>query len=144
MLIINNLIIKHYRQLHCMLTHIHHINFVVKDLGSASTYFTHLLQQQPTLENLPQRKVNTARYKIGESLLVLVQPIDKTGVVADVLANKGEGVFLLSFATDCIDDTLAQLELSAGEHRKGLDGWDICDLSSIEQFGAILQLTNKH
>jgi methylmalonyl-CoA/ethylmalonyl-CoA epimerase len=125
-----------------MFSHIHHINFVVADLAKSLDYFTRLLQQEPIIENLPQRKVNTARFKIGESFLVLVQPMSKSGVVADILANKGEGIFLLSFATESIDETLRDLEFNDAEKREGLDGWSICDIAPIELYGAILQLTD--
>jgi methylmalonyl-CoA/ethylmalonyl-CoA epimerase len=124
-----------------VLSNIHHTNIVVADLVKSIDYFAHLLQQEPIIENLPQRSVNTARFKIGESLLVLVQPLTNEGLVADILASRGEGVFLLSFASESIDDTLSKLELNNTEKRTGLDGWPICDISPLEQFGVILQLT---
>ena len=74
-----------------MLTHIHHINFVVADLQKATLYFEKLLAQQATVECLSERNVKTARFKIGESLLILVQPITNEGAVASILKNKGEG-----------------------------------------------------
>jgi len=124
-----------------LLTHIHHINFVVADLNKSIVYFKKLLGQQGIVESLPERNVKTARFEIGESLLILVQPITSEGAVADILANKGEGVFLISFAAHSLDKALQDLELSCTAKRKGLDGWSICDISPIEQFGAILQLT---
>lgn len=124
-----------------MLTHIHHINFVVGDLNASIPYFKKLLGQQPIVETLPERNVKTARFEIGQSLLVLVQPITSEGVVAEILANKGEGIFLISFATHSIDKTLQELELTYNEKRKGVDGWPICDISPFEQFGVVLQLT---
>ncbi|AEP31273.1 VOC family protein [Brumicola nitratireducens] len=124
-----------------MLTHIHHINFVVADLQKAIQYFQKLLSQQATIERLSERNVETARFKIGESLLILVQPITNEGAVASILKNKGEGIFLLSLATLSIDETLKDFELSYAEKRKGLEGWSVCDISPYEQFGAILQLT---
>jgi methylmalonyl-CoA/ethylmalonyl-CoA epimerase len=124
-----------------LLTHIHHINFVVADLQKATQYFQKLLAQQATVECLSERNVKTARFKIGESLLILVQPITNEGAVASILKNKGEGIFLLSLATHSIDKALKEFELSYAEKRKGLEGWSICDISPYEQFGAILQLT---
>jgi methylmalonyl-CoA/ethylmalonyl-CoA epimerase len=124
-----------------LLTHIHHINFVVADLEQSIIYFNKLLGQQCIVESLPERNVKTARFEIGASLLILVQPINSRGVVANILENKGEGVFLISFATHSIDRALQELELSYTTKRKGLDGWSICDISPLEQFGAILQLT---
>lgn len=124
-----------------MLSHIHHINFVVKDLHNAMVYFDRLLNSVPKIDNLAQRNVITARYKIGQTYLVLVQPLSEQGVVAHILATKGEGIFLLSLATESIDQTLANLEIDTFEKREGLDSWQICDLTPYEQFGAILQLT---
>jgi methylmalonyl-CoA/ethylmalonyl-CoA epimerase len=124
-----------------VLTHIHHINFVVADLEHSIAYFKNLFQQSAIEESLPKRMVKTARFSIGETQLVLVQPTSKEGVVAEILATKGEGIFLLSFATQSIEQTLDQLALKHVEKRQGLDGWEICDIAQIEQFGAILQLT---
>lgn len=126
-----------------MLTHIHHVNFVLKDLEKGILYFNKLLSSTPELEALPERKVKTAKYKIGETFLVLVQPISTNGVVADILHTKGEGVFLISFATESIDDALRELEIDHKNKRKGIDGWSISDLSPFQQFGAILQLTES-
>lgn len=124
-----------------MLTHIHHINFVVIDLQKSIVYFNKLLGQQAKIAKLPKRNVKTAQYEIGESLLILVQPLSSEGLVAKILADRGEGIFLLSFATGSIDKTLLDLEASYAEKRTGLDGWSICDIAPIEQLGAILQLT---
>jgi methylmalonyl-CoA/ethylmalonyl-CoA epimerase len=126
-----------------LITHIHHINFVVADLKKSSDYFAKLLQQQAIVENLTRRNVKTARFEIGESVLVLVQPLSEEGVVAQILASKGEGIFLLSFATDSIDKTLLDLELRHAEKRLGVNAWSICDISPLDQFGAILQVTQN-
>lgn len=124
-----------------MITHIHHINFAVVDLVKSTRYFTKLLNQEAIIENLPQRNVNTARFDVGESYLVLVQPLSKQGAVAEILASRGEGIFLLSFATESIDKTLLDFELNHAEKRVGLAAWSICDIAPLEQFGTILQLT---
>jgi methylmalonyl-CoA/ethylmalonyl-CoA epimerase len=124
-----------------MLTHIHHINFVLYDLQEGIEYFNKLFSSTPELANLAERKVKTAKYKIGETFLVLVQPTDSNGVVADVLKQKGEGIFLISFATESIDEALQKLECDYKNKRQGIDGWSISDLSPEEKFGAILQLT---
>jgi methylmalonyl-CoA/ethylmalonyl-CoA epimerase len=115
----------------------------VANLQASIDYFSKLLAQQAIIEKLPQRNVNTARFKIGESLLILVQPLSEEGLVAEILASKGEGIFLLSFATESIDQTLLDLELSHAQKRVGLENWPICDISPLEQFGAFLQLTQK-
>ena len=104
-------------------------------------YFNKLLLTLPELAILPERNVKTAKYKIGDTFLVLVQPITSDGTVADILRNKGEGIFLISFATESIDDAIKKLEINYKNKRDGIDGWSVSDLSTNEKFGAILQLT---
>jgi methylmalonyl-CoA/ethylmalonyl-CoA epimerase len=55
---------------------IHHINFLVKDLDAAEQRYRALLGLGPAIrEALPERNVLTARFRLGESWLVLVQPL---------------------------------------------------------------------
>lgn len=130
-----------------MISHIHHINFIVEDLENA------VLRYQKTLnlgefifDALKKRAVKTARIKLGETWLVLVQPIDKTSIPARFLKEHGEGFFLMSLGTDDLD---AQLKiyadngspLSVPARRQGLDNWAIADLSVNDYFGAQIQLT---
>ncbi len=124
-----------------MIKNIHHINFVVHDINKAIHYFDHLLSQQAVTESLHQRKVKTALYTLGDTYLVIVQPTSTEGVVAEILANKGEGIFLLSFETQSIEDLLSSLEIQYSQKRQGINDWSICDISPYEKFGAILQLT---
>jgi methylmalonyl-CoA/ethylmalonyl-CoA epimerase len=60
-----------------MLKRVHHINFVVHDLQQAVTKYQALfgLNDFEFLEH-PHRPVKTARVKIGETWLVLLQPLD--------------------------------------------------------------------
>ena len=86
-----------------MITHIHHINFIVKDLDSATTQYRKRLNLgEFTYDELAQRAVKTARIKLGDTWLVLVQPLDQDSVPAKFLKENGEGFFLISLGTDCL------------------------------------------
>lgn len=127
---------------------IHHINLLVRDLESTVSQFEKLLDQQAQQHTLEQRKVNTASFTLGETHLVLVSPATTDSVVADILQEKGEGLFLLSFGVSDLDDAIETLERKqiaapAGKERRGIDGWRIQDFTFTESLGCILQLTEQ-
>ena len=127
-----------------MLERIHHINLLVRDLDAAVARYSSALGVGDWLfGDLAGRGVRTARFRAGESWVVLVQPTDPDGVPGQYLAEHGEGLFLLSFGVSSLEDALDGLEdqLRSGEPRQGLEGWYIADLSQEAFFGAQLQLT---
>jgi methylmalonyl-CoA/ethylmalonyl-CoA epimerase len=127
-----------------MLKRIHHLNFVVRDLGSAVRRFERVLGiPVACIDELPGRGARTARFKIGETWLVLVEPV-ADGAPARHLAAHGEGFFLLSLEVDDLQRAVgavdARGERLAGEPRIGLDGWQVADLGTEVLPGALLQL----
>lgn len=132
-----------------MITHIHHVNFLVHDLNRAITQYTSLLGGATfERDELSQRSVQTARAKVGDTWLILVQPTDADSVPARHLAQYGEGFFLLSLATDDIDSEQQRItrdtdiEFQTPE-RRGLDNWRVRDMPVEAFFGAQLQLTQE-
>lgn len=126
-----------------MLQRVHHINLLVSDLDAAVQRYTqHLGVSDWAFGDLPGRGVRTARFPVGESWIVLVQPTDGEGAPGRYLAAHGEGLFLLSFQVDSLDRALQALDqqVLSGEPRTGLDGWQVADLSPEAFFGAQLQL----
>ena len=129
-----------------MIKRIHHINFIVKDLDKALQRYRVLFGNpigEP--EMLPRRGVKLARFKVGETWLILVQPVDADGIPARYLQEHGEGFFLMSCQVDDVSKA-ASLVLSKGikvmdQHpRQGLDDWKVMDLCPDDLFGADLQL----
>ena len=125
---------------------IHHINFLVRNLDAAIERYEMLLGIEVTArESLPQRGVDTARFRVGETWLVLVQPT-ASGIPAQHLEQHGEGFFLLSLEVDDLDGSSAALQgtaLAPGAIRDGLDEWRIADLDAAETFNAQLQLAEE-
>lgn len=132
-----------------MLNGIHHVNLLVKDLDAAIARYTQAFGvDQWLFGELAGRGVRTARFKAGESWIVLVQPTDPEGAPGRYLADHGEGLFLLSLGVDSLEQALDSIqsgdsELRDGPIRKGLDGWRVADLSQQAFFGAQLQLTEE-
>lgn len=132
-----------------MLNGIHHVNLLVRDLDSAVVRYTEAFGvEQWLFGELAGRGVRTARFKAGESWIVLVQPTDPEGAPGKYLAEHGEGLFLLSLGVDSLERALDSIqpgegELRDGPIRAGLDGWRVADLSPQAFFDAQLQLTEE-
>lgn len=124
---------------------IHHINYVVKDLVPQIAYLEKVLGCKPIIEGLEGRNVKTARFPIGDAWIVLVQPLSEEGEVARILAERGEGLFLLSLGVDNLDSSLSKLAQQGVQPdskgpRKGLDTWLIQDLDCPLGLASVLQL----
>ena len=115
------------------LTHVHHVNLLVRDLESAKRAYRAKFNIDFIDESLPSRGVLTSRFRIGESWLVLIQPIAE-GEPMRQLRARGEGLFLLSLGVAQAEDAaLASFHddsHTAGaflEVRDGISGWRIAD-----------------
>ncbi len=132
-----------------MIKRIHHINFIVKDLEKAVKTYK-LLFGEPTVESeiLPQRGVKLARFKVGETWLILVQPVSEDGIPAQYLKKHGEGFFLISCQVDDVRKAGGQLanegvSVLDSHPRQGLDDWQVMDLDAEDLFGANFQLVQS-
>lgn len=132
-----------------MITHIHHINFLVSDLETAVHQYEKLPGIGPfEFDQLEQRAVKTAKTRLGDAWLVLVQPVDQNSIPAKHLAEHGEGFFLLSLATDDLNNSIdiinnQKIECQ-GEQRAGLDKWQVQDLDANAFFGTQIQITQDN
>jgi methylmalonyl-CoA/ethylmalonyl-CoA epimerase len=132
-----------------MIRRLHHINFIVRDLNKAVERYSALFGVSigPT-EELPQRGVKLARFKAGETWVVLVQPVDPLGEPARYLERHGEGFFLLSCQVDDVREAAEQaltqgIGVLQSEPRQGLDDWLVMDLDPDDLFGATIQLVES-
>lgn len=132
-----------------MLTRVHHINFLVKDLEQAVARYQDILGVVLSQrDELPDRGVKIARARLGETWIVLVQPIDSQSAPAKHLERHGEGFFLISYQ---VEDVLAAADkvTAAGvvpansEPRQGLDDWQLLDLPADDLFGVSTQLVQS-
>lgn len=115
-----------------MVHSIHHLNFIVADLEAAIPRWQAILGLPVAQrDELPERGVIAARFRVGETWLVLVQPTRADSVPGRFLAARGEGFFLLSFGVDSLDAEGARAGEAgfAGPVRTGADGWQVRDLA---------------
>ena len=133
-----------------MLRNVHHINFLVADLDKAVERYKDLFGiESVEVEELPDRGVVTARFDVNGVWIVLVQPVDDESEPARVLKEQGEGVFLISFGVDDLEDTRAKLVAKgaideSATARDGLLNWRVIDLNPDAVFGAPIHLTEEH
>lgn len=124
---------------------VHHINFVVNSLQPQVEFFSRLFNADPIYDDLATRQVKTARFEIDGIWIVLVEPLSGDSEVGKFLEERGEGLFLLSLSVDTIEDAtqdlgLRDIQVKNGSLRKGLDDWQVCDLDTPKNLGAIIQL----
>jgi len=125
---------------------LHHLDIVVKDLDRAKARYQQVLGIEPLpRENFSKRGIDLVRFRLGETWLILVQPTDETGPVAQFLAEHGEGFFHFAVEVDDIDQrardlTAGGIRLTNTEPRIGVDGWKLVDIELDETFGAMVQL----
>jgi methylmalonyl-CoA/ethylmalonyl-CoA epimerase len=132
-----------------MLTRVHHINFLVKDLEQAVARYEDVLGVVLTeRDELPDRGVKIARVRLGETWIILVQPTDAQGIPAKHLERYGEGFFLISYQVEDVlaagtKVTAAGVAPVNSEPRQGLDDWLVLDLPADDLLGVSTQLVQS-
>ena len=128
-----------------MIRGVHHLNFLVRDLDEAAARYQRTLGVEiERRDELPGRGVRTARFRAGDTWIVLVQPV-ADGEPMRHLERHGEGFFLISYEVEDILLAAARAR-AAGVHttrdtpRDGLDCWQVIDIDAAAMHGAIVQL----
>jgi methylmalonyl-CoA/ethylmalonyl-CoA epimerase len=127
-----------------MITRLHHLTFVVRDLDAAEEQYRNALGIEPLArESLPQRGVVSSRFKVGDVWIALVQPVAE-GIPARHLRERGEGLLLVSYEVPDLGQALAACALRGivpdGPRRTGVADWNIVDLATTATPGAVTQL----
>ena len=124
------------------LTHIHHVNVFVGDIETAKQRYRDVFNVKFIDEPLPSRGVLTSRFSLGDSWLVLVQPVAE-GEPMRQLLERGEGLFLLSLGVAQTERParagMYSLDASA-EVMEGISGWRVVDLEMDGMSTGQLQL----
>jgi len=126
-----------------MVRSVHHINFIVRDLEGTIMRYEQILNMAVTSrDHLDERGVDIARFKLGDTWIILVQPTRPDTEPARYLEANGEGFFLMSLEVDSLEDEVNRLgpEMFQGSERAGLDDWQVIDLNPARTFGAQLQM----
>jgi methylmalonyl-CoA/ethylmalonyl-CoA epimerase len=132
-----------------MLQKVHHINFLVKDLDQAVSQYEKLFGVTIRhRERLESRGVETARFRVGEVWIILVQPFDPNCVPGKHLEEHGEGFFLISYQVEDAERAAETVIARGGSvlnatPRGGLEDWKLIDIDPAETMGVPSQLVES-
>ena len=117
------------------LSHIEHLGIAVKSLDEAIPYYENMLGLKCySIEEVPDQKVRTAFFKIGQTKLELLESTSPDGTIASFIEKRGEGIHHLAFCVkDGVQNALNEMEakgvrLIDKAPRKGAEGLNIAFL----------------
>ena len=132
-----------------MVKGIAHIGIAVRDLEASKALFQKLFGKAPDRdENLPEHKVKTAMFDLGESHVELTESLDPDSPIARFLEKRGEGVHHVSFEVADIERELARLKqlgfrLIDETPRLGADGCLVAFLHPKSTNGVLVEISQK-
>ena len=128
------------------LSHIEHIGIAVKSLEEAIPFWEKQLGLKCyATEEVPEQKVRTAFFKVGQSKIELLESTDPEGPIGKFIEKKGEGVHHMAIAVNGLQANLTELEekgvqLIDKTPRKGAEGMNIAFLHPKATRGVLLEL----
>ncbi len=125
--------------------YIEHIGIAVSDLEKSIDLYEKILGVRCyKTEEVPDQKVRTAFFIIGQTKIELLETTDPEGPVGRFIDRKGEGLHHIAVAVDDIEATLRSAEendlrLIDTCPRKGADGLDIAFLHPGSASGVLIE-----
>jgi methylmalonyl-CoA/ethylmalonyl-CoA epimerase len=130
-------------------SHIEHIGIAVKNLKDAINFYENIFDLKCyKIEEVPDQKVRTAFFKVGQTKIELLESTDPDGPVGKFIEKKGEGIHHIAFAVPDIEKQLryaeeSEIELIDSAPRKGAEGLEIAFLHPRSTFGVLMELCEK-
>jgi methylmalonyl-CoA/ethylmalonyl-CoA epimerase len=130
-------------------THIEHIGIAVKNIDEAiKLYQTVYGLECYAVEEVPDQKVKTAFFMVGQTKIELLESTDPEGPIGKFIEKKGEGIHHLAFAVNglagALEETAANgVMLIDKAPRKGAEGLNIAFLHPKSTFGVLTELCEK-
>lgn len=129
------------------LLRINHLGIAASGLDEAMARMAKLFDMAPEhTEEVPEQKVKTAFFPVGESTLEYLESTDAEGPVGKFLAKRGPGIHHVCFEVDDIDAAVAGL-LAKGVRmidqapRNGAHGCRVAFIHPAETGGVLMELS---
>ena len=112
-------------------SHIDHIGIAVTSIEESRKYYEQVLELECyKIEEVPEQKVRTAFFKIGEVKIELLEPTDPESPVAKFLEKRGPGVHHIAYFVENVNEALGVsssrgVKLIDECSRKGADSMNI-------------------
>lgn len=130
-------------------THIEHLGIAVQDLDEAVRYYEDVLGLTCyAVEEVPDQKVKTAFFKVGQTKIELLESTSPEGPIGKFIEKKGPGIHHIAFAVNSVEEALSAVkekgvQLIDEKPRKGAEGLNIAFLHPKSTFGVLTELCAK-
>jgi methylmalonyl-CoA/ethylmalonyl-CoA epimerase len=127
-------------------SHIEHIGIAVTDLNEAISFYEKVLGLTCyNIEEVPDQKVRTAFFMVGQTKIELLESTDPEGPIGKFIAKKGEGIHHIAFSVEKIEEQLIHaaeqgITLIDCKPRKGAEDLDIAFLHPKSTSGVLIEL----
>jgi methylmalonyl-CoA/ethylmalonyl-CoA epimerase len=129
-----------------MLNKIYHLGYAVEDIEAASRFYRENFSAEPTeSEVVGEQGIIAAMFRVGESMVELVQPTGPDTPVGRFLARRGEGFHHVAYEVDDIEAALRELrqngvEIIDEEPRVGAGDTRMAFVHPRSTFGVLTEL----
>jgi methylmalonyl-CoA/ethylmalonyl-CoA epimerase len=127
-------------------THIEHIGIAVTNLEKSIAFYEKVFNLECyKIEEVPDQKVRTAFFDVGQTKIELLESTDPEGPIGKFIEKRGEGIHHLAFAVADIRELLKYAEkegvrLINAEPCKGAENLDIAFLHPKSTSGVLIEL----
>lgn len=127
-------------------SHIEHIGIAVANLNEAISFYEKVFGLKCySVEEVPEQKVRTAFFMVGQTKIELLESTDPEGPIGKFIEKRGEGIHHLAFAVTDIEEKLKfaeslGLKLLDTKPRNGAEGLKIAFLHPKSTFGVLTEL----
>jgi methylmalonyl-CoA/ethylmalonyl-CoA epimerase len=131
------------------ISHIEHIGIAVSSLQEAVPLYENLFGFTCyAIEEIPEQKVKTAFFQVGDTKIELLESTDPEGPIGRFIAQKGPGIHHIAFATPHVEGALREAEekgirLIDTHPRKGAEGLDIGFLHPKSTLGVLTEICGR-
>ena len=132
-----------------MLNKIDHIGIAVRSVREVKDLFKSLFNLNPDFEDdVDDQKIKVIGFKVGESNLEFIEPLNDQSPISNFLKKRGEGLHHIAISVDNIENILGefkthQLKLIDEKPRTGAEGKKIAFVHPNSFNGILLELTQE-
>ncbi|MCD6559171.1 methylmalonyl-CoA epimerase [Thermococci archaeon] len=131
-----------------MIKRIDHVGIAVKNLDEAIKVWESLGLNVEEIEEVPEQKVRTAIFHVGESRIELLEGTSEDSPISKFITKRGEGIHHIALGVDDIEEHLKKLEeqgfrLIDKQPRDGAGGAKIAFVHPKSVNGVLLELCQR-
>ena len=129
-----------------MLNRIYHLGYAVEDIEAAARFYSENFGAEPTEpEVVEEQGIVATMFRVGESMIELVQPTRPDSPVGRFLERRGEGVHHVAYEVEDLEAALRELKRSGvdlvdEEPRRGAGGTRVAFVHPKSAFGVLTEL----